>query len=321
MPGAPPTIRLSRPDERDALLAFIEQMGFNPRDAVTWDALGMFAMTAWLGDRLIGAIPIEPRPLRVAPDRVVWAAHETVVAVHPDYRGGGLGSAMQAALTECRFPSPAGAGVPSLLSVYREDPASPAYRWYLKNHICPATRIASWFCDHSVAPKDSVPTTPYAPTDPAVPWSVLADIWRTARQGHAGFVERAGRPLQTWLAVHPYRHRYRFELLIRTDAPAGYVLLGVGRMHSPVERLDILELVTTGSPADAARLLGAVQHHAAGRPIRWPLAVGDPMTEIARGAGFESRWSFDLLIRPLDPALALPPAVTESWIYAGIDYI
>jgi GNAT superfamily N-acetyltransferase len=321
MPAESPTIRLSRPDERDALLAFIEQMGFNPRDAVTWDALGMFAMTAWQGDRLVGAIPIEPRPLRITADRTVWTAHETVVAVHPDHRGGGFGSAMQAALAGCQLPTLAGASVPSLLSVYREDPASPAYRWYVKNHFRPATRIVSWFCDHPGAPKDPLPISSYGPTDPAVPWTLLADIWRAAREGQAGFVERTARPLREWLAVHPYRHRYRFELLHHAAPPAGYVLLGVGRMHSPVERLDILELVTSGSPADAARLLGAVQHHAGGRPIRWPLAAGDPMTDIARAADFENRWSFDVLIRPLDHSLKLPPAVIESWIYAGIDYI
>jgi GNAT superfamily N-acetyltransferase len=315
-----PTIRLSRPDERAALLAFIEQMGFNPRDAVTWDALGMFAMTAWLGDRLVGAIPIEPRPIRVAPDRAVWTGHETVVAVHPDHRGGGLGSAMQAGLIGCRLPSPAGAGAVSMLTVYREDPASPAYRWYLKNHFRPVNRIESWFLDHPTPAANAPPVTVYAPVD-AAPWSLLSDLWRTARKGQAGFAERTARPLAAWLAVHPYRHRYRFELLVRSAPPAGYVLLGVGRMHSPVERLDVLELVTTGSPADAARLLAAVQHHAAGRPIRWPLASGDPMSDIARAAGLESRWSFDLLIRPLDRSLVLPPAATESWIYAGIDYI
>lgn len=320
MPAESPTIRLSRPDERDTLLAFIEQMGFNPRDAVTWDALGMFAMTAWLGDRLVGAIPIEPRPLRVAPDRTVWTAHETVVAVDPDYRGGGLGSAMQAALTTCRLPSLAGAGAVSLLSVYREDPASPAHRWYVKNQFTPATRIESWFLDHPAPTADASPVTVHALPE-AAPWSLLAAIWQAARNGQAGFVERTGRPLHSWLAVHPYRHRYRFELLMHSAPPAGYVLLGVGRMHSPVERLDILELVTTAPLADTARLLGAVQRHAAGRPIRWPLASRDPMTEIARGAGLNNRWSFDFLIRPLDAALALPPASTKSWIYAGIDYI
>jgi GNAT superfamily N-acetyltransferase len=296
-------------------------MGFNPRDAVTWDALGMFAMTAWLGDRLVGAIPIEPRPLRVAPDRTVWTGHETVVAVHPDLRGGGLGSSMQASLTDCRFPNLAGAGVPSLLSVYREDPASPAYRWYLKNHFGPAVRIDSWFLDHPTPPADPLPIRTCLPTDPDVPWELLASIWRVAREGQAGFVDRGHRPLHNWIGVHPYRRRYRFELLIQSAPPTGYVLLGIGRMHSPVERLDILELLTTGRPADAAGLLGAVRHHAAGRPIRWPLASRDPMTEVVRAAGFECRWSFDLLVRPLDPSLGLPAAATEPWAYAGIDYI
>jgi hypothetical protein len=73
----------------------------------------------------------------------------------------------------------------------------------------------------------------HAPTDPTVPWTLLADIWRTDREGHAGFVERAARPLRDWLGAHPHRRRYRFELIIHDGPPARYVLLGVGRMPAP----------------------------------------------------------------------------------------
>jgi hypothetical protein len=85
--------------------------------------------------------------------------------------------------------------------------------------------------------------------------------------------------------------------------------------------VDILEFLTTGQPADAGCLLDAVRHHAAGRPIRWPLAANDPMTAVVRAAGFEKRWGFELLIRPLDPALALRSDMTRFWVYAGVDYI
>src|SRR3954470_19961683 len=91
-------IRLARPDDRDRILDFIHQMGFNPRDTVTWDTLQMTAMTAWTGDELIGAIPLEPRPLQLAPGNVVTTLHQTAVAVHPDYRGKGIGTRLQRAL-------------------------------------------------------------------------------------------------------------------------------------------------------------------------------------------------------------------------------
>src|SRR4051794_27045856 len=93
-----PEIRLARADERGQILQFVQAMGFNPRDEVTWDGLGMLAISAWRAGEPIGAIPIELRPLRVTTGRTLQCAHETVVAVHPQHRSRGIGSAMQAAL-------------------------------------------------------------------------------------------------------------------------------------------------------------------------------------------------------------------------------
>src|SRR2546421_690610 len=94
----PLTIRPAQDADRDMLLGFIEEMGFNPRDAATWDGLQMQAMTAWQGDKLIGAIPLEPRPLQAAPGTVVPSIHETVVAIRPEFRGSGIGTKLQQAI-------------------------------------------------------------------------------------------------------------------------------------------------------------------------------------------------------------------------------
>src|SRR5205814_5271480 len=122
-----PTVRRSTPVDRDAILAFIARMGFNPRDAVTWDGLNMWSMTAWHDDRLVGAISVEPRLLKISATQSVRALHETVVAVDPEFRSGGLGTRLQQALFE------QAAGEAECVTVFREDPTSPAYRWYLKN--------------------------------------------------------------------------------------------------------------------------------------------------------------------------------------------
>src|SRR5947199_6303211 len=90
-----PEIRLARGHERGQILNFVEAMGFNPRDHVTWDALEMFTMSAWQGGQLVGTIPLEPRPLRIAPQQTLCGAHEPVVAVLPDHRNQGIASAMQ----------------------------------------------------------------------------------------------------------------------------------------------------------------------------------------------------------------------------------
>src|SRR5688500_5707215 len=92
------TIRHAQKEDREPVLDFIRAMGFNPRDAVTWDGLHMTAVTAWAGSELVGAIPLEARPFQLAPGTVVTTLHQTAVAVHPDYRGRGVGSQLQAAL-------------------------------------------------------------------------------------------------------------------------------------------------------------------------------------------------------------------------------
>jgi GNAT superfamily N-acetyltransferase len=314
-------IRWSRPQDRDAILSFIQQMGFNPRDSVTWDALQMQAMTAWQGAHLIGAIPLEPRPLRVAPNQSIPTAHETVVALHPDHRAKGIGSAMQRAIVA---DPPQGARI---ITVFREDPQSPAYRWYLKNGFTPIMHIDSWFCDPPASPTETEPEL-YPADDPRLDYPFLHQLWLSATAHSAGFVDRRQRPLDHWLRVHPYRARYQFHILLhrRPDRSiAGYALLGVGQMHSPTDRIDILDLISSDNTLQP--LINAIQQLSikkSWRPIRWPLADQDPATTLAQNSGFEKRWPFDMLARALSPSdssFILHPSSFPHWRYAPIDYI
>lgn len=315
-----PEIRLAHADERARILRFIEAMGFNPRDGVTWDGLGMLAMSAWRADELIGAIPIELRPLRVSAERTLQCAHETVVAVHPAHRSRGIGSAMQAALFQSLR------GQAQLASVFREEPESAAYRWYLRNGFQPVMRVDSWFFEqeHSGGPAT---VDIYDPADARLPWELIDDIWRSARNTGGGFVDRAARPLASWLAVHPYRRRYKFSLMVQRNQAglaAAYALCGVGSMHSDSPRLDILESCSSGGADDTARLLDGVLRCARDMnctATRWPLAAHDPNRQIAQNAGFLNKWGFDMLVRPLTDSFNLAPEITADWRYAGVDYI
>jgi GNAT superfamily N-acetyltransferase len=320
-------IRPAAPRDRDAILDFVRRMGFNARDAVTWDGLRMTAMTAWRGDQLIGAIPVEPRPLLIGGGRAVTTLHQTVVAVDPQYRGGGIGSMLQVALA-ANPPVPA-----ELTTVFREEPESPAYRWYRRTGFSPAMHIDSWFVD-SPAETEPAPSAPQfgittVAADEAGPadFAVNDALWsKVLQHSGGGFVNRAGRPLAAWLPVHPYRRQYRFLLLtLPSEARGiqGYALLGVGRMHSKTERVDILDLVGT-VPAVYARLAHEVlcwAKRSGCAPVRWPLSTSDAdAIEAAERAGFEKRWGFDLLIKPLG-ATRLDPADLAKWRYAGVDYI
>jgi len=310
-------IRWSRESERDRILAFVQEMGFNPRDAVTWEALNMTAMTAWKGGTLVGAVPVEPRPLRVAKGRTLPIIHETVVAVSPPLRNQGIGSRMQEAIAA----SPAAGS--ELATVFREEPESGAYRWYLRNGFVPAMHIDSWFADLPQGTIDEGVTV-HAAADGGLDWNALDRVWARVRVEGGGFVDRTRRPLRQWLQVHPYRTRYAFTLVEDRagEALRGYSLLGVGRMHSRTERVDVLEAVSVEGASGVKRLLaatGAIAQARHWRPIRWPIARDDVVTGVARELGFEKRWGFDMLVRAFSGEVGR--SMWRDWTYSALDYI
>lgn len=309
-----PTIRLSTAADRDRVLAFIARMGFNPRDAVTWDGLNMCAMTAWVDDRLVGAIPLELRLLRVSPTQTIQSLHETVVAVEAEHRSAGLGSQMQQALFDIP-PHDA-----RLVTVFREDPASAAYRWYIKNGFTRAMQIQTWAFDEPAKIAGGV-TGAWHADDPALPWREVEQRW--AVQSHrGGVVDRASRPLRRWIAVHPYRNRYEFQIV--ADVHGGYALLGVGQMHSQTPRVELLEMMPASDDPAAAesvvRAAAALAARVTGRPLRLPLASGDPLSSFVQACGARVDWSFDMLARAI-VGMPLSEDQTAGWRYAGIDFI
>lgn len=318
------TIRFSSPNERDVILEFIEEMGSRRRDRVTWDTLGMVAATAWEGKKLIGAIPVEPRSLQIAPGAAVKTVHETAVAVRPEFRGHGIGSRLQQAI----FSTPPGGAL--LMSVFREQPESDGYRWYRKNGFEPMMHIDSWFLDHPT-PLSGEPIEWYEANDVSLDFAALRTVWKRWSAPYGGYISRSARPLHKWLTVHPYRTIYRFTIVVIRDQQkhvAGYAVLGIGKLYSETDRVDILELVTVRAEEETERLFRAVVTFAAAktyRPIRWPLAKQDPNREIVKCHGLRAGWNFDFLIRRTEGAAAaaldLSPHVREHWRYLGIEYI
>jgi GNAT superfamily N-acetyltransferase len=298
-----PEIRWNTPAERDTVLAFIIEMGFTPRDAITWDGLLMRAACAWRGERLVGAVPIEPRPFKIVGGVTVPAAHLTCVAVRPDERGSGVGSAMQQLLAA---DPPKGAW---LYTVFREEPASPGYQWYRKNGFSPAMHIVSWTM--KVNPQKAIAREPtvWKPTT----WQ---NVWQKVRT-HGGVVDQRERSFESWIAVHPYRSRYKFDVISLGER--GYAVIGVGALHSDAPRLDVLDLVAANA-IDARALLDLCIAHARANGIvtvRVALAEHDPYARIAADLGMTAGWNFDLLVRPIDRALSFD---ASGWRYASIDF-
>ena len=321
-----PCVRFSRVGDRDAILRFISDMGFNPRDAKTWDELGMRGATAWRGDKLVGAIPLEPRRLQIDPGVVVPTVHVTVTALAPEFRGQGTGSELQTAIRD----NPPGGAV--AVTVFREGETGPAYRWYVKNGFEPVMRARSWFLDlpYPKAPTQRVLLT--EATEDAVDWNDVRALWRSTNAAKGGgFVDREWRRLESWLPVHPYRGWYDFRVARLTSeggALAAYALLGVGTLHSETVRVDILECAVEDDDLNLAEALlrgvaafAEERHH---RPIRWALSMYDPFVEVAERLRFQVRFEHDMLVRPLsgwDVRPISPMQRNRHWRYHSMDYI
>jgi len=326
----PITIRLSENEESGMILNFIAEMGFNSRSVDTWNSLSMCAITAWIGDKLIGAIPLEPRLYQIAPGQNVLIVHETAVAMHPKYRGGGIGSRMQNAL-EHKLRNGAGAAM-----VFRSDESSGPYRWYVRNGFSPILHIESWFMEEPasliIEHSDIDGKVSFLSiNDPSLDWRPLVTLWeKTNEVTYGGFVNRKNRRLQDWLACHPYGDHYEFLIMSLQNSLGditAYALLGTGTMHSETPKIDILETaIRDDSEAIAETLIRALARFAVEKsfcPIRWPLAVTDPCCALARDMGFKPRLGFDIMARPLSRKSAswFGPNITKNWRYFSVDFI
>lgn len=309
-------LRWARPADQPAIRAFLEAVGFVARPPETWAALGMSAATAWQGERLLGAIPLEPRPLKVGSARRLRCLQQTTVAVDPAWRGRGLGSALQAFITE-RLEDPA-----ELASVYREQPDSAGYRWYLANGFRPLQRLRVWSRQPGGAEaRGSLRVAAW--DDEAVPLAAIEALrCRLSEAGSGLYIPREARPLGGWLPVHPYGRARRFEIAW-SERPFGYALLG----RDGAGNLELLESGQADPDAEAAKeLIAALCGLATARQarLRCMLAESDGASvEAVRAAGFARDSSMDLLVKPLRPGATIDVAEAERvrWRHHAIDYV
>ncbi len=307
------SLRLANASDGAEVLAFCRAQGFRPRDLDTWTGLRMTAALAERDGAIVGAIPVEPRWLRVGTRRVL-AWHETMVALGQEFRGRGLGSALQDLLR--------GAAACDVLTVYREDPASGAHRWYTRNGFAPVMRIDGCLGMPSAGATSGWRHRPW--DDPEVPWDWITGL--DVRRGARGmFVEPATRPLRAWLAHHPYRNTYRFSVTWREEV--GYAVLGTGQLYSNGARVEIMDRAGEGEERALAREAFAAAAAVAGaarQPLRWAVTPGDPAHGIAEAGGLAVNWTFDLMASPvrLDVRTWLDAvASVADPRYRSLDYI
>ena len=305
-------IRWDRPQDQPAIRAFLARVGFLVRPRETWSALGMSAATAWRDGELVGAIPLEPRPVKLGAAKTLRCLQQTTVAVEPALRGRGIGSALQDFIAAAAAEA---GGRAQAATVYREEPDSPGYRWYRRNGFAPLQRLRIWSHGGSGG---GAPLRIAAWNDPAVPLAEIEALRLQQDDAGSGLtVVRAARPLAHWLPVHPYARAWRFEIAW-SAAPLAYALLG----RAEEGRRELLESgVAAEGPVPRRRLIEGL---IAAGPLRCMLAESDAEAIAALEAtGFTRQSAMDLLAKPLAAGVSLEIDEEDRarWRHHAIDYV
>lgn len=312
--------RLSTAEEVPEVLSFVQAMGYGSRTMTSWVGLSMTAALALSQGRIVGAVPCEVRHILLGGvSRTV--AHETVVAVQEEYRGCGIGSKLQKTLEQT---PPAHV---EFLSVFREKPESGAYRWYFKNGFRAVMHMSAYieevFQIKPLPPKGNLTLSWFECRE--APWADIEILrQKNLPVGVSGCVDTNKRPLETWLAIHPYMSRYRFKILAlhQGSVLVGYMVVGIGKLHSEGERIEIMETGCASFIEDGySCMLDEVRVYAkqhAYVPLRWALSDGDWRIQLLQERGFTKNWAFDFLMKPLHNSSLEHHQV---WDYRSIDFI
>lgn len=268
--------------------AFTEQI-FGPLPLEYWLREPRFtASMAYLGEELVGVIPLSLRAFQFAPGIVAGTAWENAVGTREDLRSRGIGTAMIRAAAEflqdrCDW-----------LCVYRGAERSDGYRFYAdKTGHVDLCYIPFY---HLSEPAGTIPDG-YVRLDwPAVRehGEALSLLWQSHWGAYGGCAVR-DEGFYPWIIDNIIYGRIpttrTLHVLYEEATPVAFCLTGLreegARADHTLRILDFAALV--GSLHRSERLLDGVLAHAAERgvPVSWPHAVDSPLVPLMLGRGFE----------------------------------
>lgn len=276
------TCREYRPEDVEDLLA-IRNAIFPPLSVEQWRATepAMTASLAYLGDEVVGAIPLDQRDFLVAPGTAIKTAFENAVGTREDMRSKGVGGAMIGAAKEFL------ADRCDMLMVYRGGERSAGYRFYIKSghRDLIYLRSALWqpsACEAAgaVLSLDEL----YAEQD------AVYRVFQATYAGYGGFPPRTPDYWQRAFSLMIYEVIPQETLYLRYPATGplqAYVIAAIRNGRSAAEHVMIDEAAAVSVPAmaQALQLLGA---EAARRNlgVRDYLSAEHPCRHLYRQLGF-----------------------------------
>ena len=288
------------PDHLDDVLSLLDRSDNTNRTKETWSQNQLTAVLAYDNDRLVGAVPLEPRKICIGNDerlKVLWI---TGAHVDPSYRSQGVGSRLVSVIQEKFYPEYHG------VFVYRADENSRAYKWYSNIGFHALTPILSLYSNVS----DISGTTDFqvfSKLDEIIAQesNVLACYSRLYSQYGGTFGRNAG----SWekrITYHYYKESYNYHLIVipRKNLCESYALIGETSMVDGVHRYDVLEYCVANDDKNRDKLFTAVQVFAkqnSFNDIRLQLSSNDESLPWMREHQWKYRWRTNILGRLFYP--------------------
>ena len=277
------TCREYRSEDIEDLLR-IRNAIFPPLTVEQWRATEpeMTGSLAYLGDEVVGAIPLEQRDFQVAPGTVIRTAFENAVGTREDMRSRGVGSAMITAAREFL------ADRCDMLMVYRGGERTNGYNFYVKSghRDLIYLRTATW------QPRETEASGAVLGLDEL--YAEEDAVYRTFQATYSGYAGFPPRYVGYWreaMGRMIYDVIPQETLYVRTPATGplqAYVIAGVRTGRYATEHVMIDEAAAT-SPRAMAQAMLCLGAEAARRKLGVMdyLSNEHPWQSLYRQLGFE----------------------------------
>jgi len=299
------------------VLSLIERSDHTSRSAETWIENNMSAVLAIDDNNIIGVIPFERFQVSLGCDTRMNALWVSAAYVDPEYRGAGIGTLMDQAITKYFYPKY------QIVLVVRKDEGTSAFRWYKKIGYTTASKIKSL---RFTTPHDSI-CNDYQIIDSCSSLenisNNLLECFDKNNYSYIGYPIRTGIFWCNKFRYHYYNELYDYSILTRTSGQEliSYSLLGRTVMNDGVDRLDILELVSPDDENEQHKIYDSIIHYAHSigvDEIRIQALEKDPLLKYASDYGFAERWETNLMAKMLNPNDKLPQG---EWRFFHVDYL
>lgn len=289
-----------------------------PRTQSTWEGNSLQGVCAMEGADMLGIIPLEPRLFKINTDQLIPVMWITGAHVQPQYRSQGIGAMMDHHIAKF---------YPEALAVmaYRQDEETRAYQWYMKigyKTLCEIRSYKKTVVSHGEDVVYDIHTSLESIQDQE---AAMLDLFEHQMISWGGYHKRTKNFWSHLCAHHYYKHAYTYILIIikEENRIQAYAFAGITDMRDGIKRLEILELVVGKSEAMRQQIFRAFFDVASKNhlhEVRIQCALHDPMREWVEGAGFELRWTTNIIGKELQEG-SLMFIQPKQWKYFQIDYI